>query len=250
MGFCPDCGSWINEGEPYCSCGSTKGTSSYYCDDDDDHYETSYTPRSWNYDPVEAERRRREYEEKMERKRLEEELREKQAAAEKARQERIRREEYERWKKEREEQERCEREENEKNPMYLVRQIEKIKTQIYANKKLLFRGPEHLTGTQKKIDDAFAEALRLQEKLDAFEINKSDDYDILKEEIKVLKHENRDLEYLFSHMDAKYCGNARKVYERNTHDLKNLENTFNELYPKKGLFNRRDNKPRSKINID
>ncbi len=114
IGFCPDCGSWIDEGEPYCSCGSTKGTSSYYCDDDDDHYETSYTPRSWNYDPVAAERRRREYEEKMERKRLEEELREKQAAAEKARQERIRREEYERWKKEREEQARREREENEK----------------------------------------------------------------------------------------------------------------------------------------
>ncbi|MBR0271645.1 MAG: hypothetical protein IJQ68_06620 [Methanobrevibacter sp.] len=120
--------------------------------------------------------------------------------------------------------------------MYLVRQIEKIKTQIFANKKLLFRGPEHLTGTQQKIDRAFAEALRLQEKLDAIEINKSNDYDILKEEIKVLKHENRDLEYLLSHMDARYCENARKVFERNTSDLRNLEKTFDELYPKKGTF--------------
>ena len=247
MGICPDCGGWIDEGDCSCSCGSTRGTSSYYEDDCDEH---SYSSGSWNYNPEAMAKIRREYEEERERRRLEEEIQRKQAAAEKAMEERRRKAEIERRRKEREEQERREREENEKNPMYLVRQIEKIKTQIYSNRKLLFRGPEHLTGTQQKIDNAFAEALRLQEKLDAFEINKSEEYDILKEEIKVLKHENRDLKYLLSHMDDKYCDNARKVYKRNASDLKNLEKTFDELYPKRGLFNRRDNKPRSKINID
>jgi chromosome segregation ATPase len=248
MGICPDCGGWIDEGDCSCSCGSTRGISSYYYDDEEE--EEYYSPRvSIGYDyefkerlrqqKIEDEKRKAEEEHRKAEEELKKERERQRIRAEKERRQR----EYERLKK-------LKKEENEKNPEYLAEQIEKIKGQIYRNRIFLARGPEHLNGIQKKIDNAFKEIIRLEDKLAAFEIPESDEFEYLNEKIKSLKKENKNINYLISHMDDANCDNAKKVFIRNQNRLEELEAKFDELYPKRGIFNRRDTKKRTKINFD
>lgn len=150
----------------------------------------------------------------------------------------------------REEQKRREREENEKNPEYLVQQISRVKHQIVANRFLLISGPEHLTFIQRKIDNAFAEVIRLQGKLAQFDIDESDEYEALDEQIKTLKKENKAISYVIGHIDEAYSANAKEVLRTNTDRLNHLEEKFDSLYPKRGIFKKRDRTKRTRITLE
>lgn len=357
MGICPDCGSWIDEGEPYCSCGSTKGVYSSYDDNNsyNDSYESptsrirrgvnslirlyeyqvgsgdyeaskgnnekaleyynqavnyyiraynqnqelpygervyfkcslsdciSYTAKklcqscpsnptaksilertdnlhlingsnpfrsNWDDELESRLNSTLEREEKIRQRKLEEERRKREEELEREREIKRQRAEAERRRREYEERKRREREENEKNPEYLANQINVVKNQVFRNRFLLLRGQEHLIGIQERIDNAFKEVLRLQEKLDKFDIECSYEYDALNDEVYNLKKENNHINYIISHMDDKYCENAKKLFIRNMDELEILEAKFDEKYPKRGLFNIRDRKSRTKINFD
>ena len=249
MGICPDCGGWIDEGDSSCSCGSTRGTSGYertrdvsYESDASGSYEDDGLDR--NVRPI------FDSEESIRQRKLEEENRKVDERLKKQREMQRQRAEEKRRQKEYEEEQRRIKEENERNPQYLAEQIERVKSQIYRNKILLVRGPEHLKIIQEKIDNAFREIIRLEDKLAAFEIPESDEFEYLSEKIKSLKKENSNINYIISHMDEAYCDGAKKVFLRNRDKLEELEAKFDDLYPKRGFFNRRDVKKRTKINLD
>lgn len=264
MGICPDCGGWIDEGDCSCSCGSTR-----YMDDDredDDSYYSGGSSTSWGWQYVPSQtfnepvnentkeneilRGRSEWEIDQILKKQREEKEKQRKEKEKQFEEKRKRAQMEFEIRQYEARKRWEKEQNEKNPDYLATQIGKVKRKVIANKILLISGPDHLTGIQKKVDNGFGEVIRLQNKLSQFDIDESNDYEALDEEIRTLKKENKSISYIIDHIDEAYSANAKEVLHRNTQRLNCLEEKFDSLYPKRGLFKKRDRTKRTRITLE
>lgn len=239
VAICPDCGGWIDEGDCSCGCGSTRFRDNGY------EYGGYYSGSSSSRFSDDFSRRLA-----RERSRIEKEEKEKEEQLIREREKKIKQIERELRLREYREQQRREKEINEKNPEYLLNQIKKVKEQIIASQILFISGPEHLRGLQSKVDAAFKETLRLQDKLEQFDVEENDDYDSLNEEIKTLKKENKAFRYLISHMDDLYCENAKTVLDRNLKRLHELEEKFDTLYPKRGLLKKRDRTKRTRITLE
>ena len=144
------------------------------------------------------------------------------AKRKKEREERIKK--YEQQNKEFEQRQRKRKAECEKNPECLKREIQHFKKKVFKDYYLLL----HFDHYQKKSDIKFKEILEYEDLL--VKLGVRENYS--REDLKVLKKENKRIKYILSHVDDKYRGNGVKLFVKNQKKIDELE----KRYPKKGFF--------------
>lgn len=162
----------------------------------------------------------------------------------------FREEQKKRW----EEEKRKRKEECRKKPDCIKNEIEKLKKNIFNYSPVIFRTDKF----QKDSDETFKEILELEELLEKRGIKT----ELTKEDINLLKKENRHLKYCLGYFKEEYRGNALTLFVKNHEKLGNLESNksfkgiskvfssdskYIEEYYKKTV---NTNKNRKKINIE
>ena len=183
-------------------------------------------------------------------KRKERELKRKERELQWERDKIFREEQKKRW----EEEKRKRKEECRKKPDCIKNEIEKLKKNIFNHSPVIFRTDKF----QKDSDETFKEILELEELLEKRGIKT----ELTKEDINLLKKENRHLKYCLGYFKEEYRGNALTLFVKNHEKLGNLESNksfkgiskvfssdskYIEEYYKKTA---NTNKNRKKINIE
>lgn len=161
-------------------------------------------------------------EEAKERLKREEKERKKREKREKRERERIA---HQKRMKEFEEQQRRRKEACEKNPDCIKKEIQHFKKKVLKDYYLLL----HFEHYQNKSDIKFKEILEYEELLEKLGVTEN----YSRDDLKILKKENRRIKYIISHVEDKYRGNGVKLFVNNQKKIDKLE----KRYPEKGLFN-------------
>ena len=123
------------------------------------------------------------------------------------------RKEFEELRKKCEAEERKRKEECRKNPECIKKEIKNQK-KIFKHSPVIFRSKAF----QKDSDNAFREILELEDLLKNFGIKE----DLTKDDIELLKKENKHLKYCINHFKYEYRANALKLFVKNYKKLKNV----------------------------
>lgn len=130
----------------------------------------------------------------------------------------------EKWKKEFEERERKRKEECEKNPECIKKEIQHFKKKVLKDYYLLL----YFDHYQNKSDIKFKEILEYEDLLEKLGVKEN----YSREDLKILKKENKRIKYIISHVDDKYRGNGVKLFVKNQKKIDELE----KRYPEKGFI--------------